>query len=187
MADIHSLLFKKKELDPISRFKKKYQAAKVVQFDTKFKVNKIQENHDIQQKSYLRIIEDYFPQWNATLAWNRYNDFINAATFLSNIFEDIWYDPDRYAEIYLTNIDNLDYEGKFTKSLLYYLVNPNDNLNYRNLKFYLEKLTHIDSQNNATWKNLYEYFDFIIEATIFALENQEYSVNMNFFYLTTSF
>lgn len=130
--------------------------------------------------NFSQKIEEYFEYWILTMPTRKFDEFMDACTFLWNIFTEFWLEPEYYWKIYDANINTLDLESKFIKTLLWLLAKGPNSLNYKNMKGYIRILAKKHSKDIPDYKYLKENLDEIIEATTSLISEGNYSANMDF-------
>ncbi len=143
-------------------------SAKVIVF--KNRTQRTLEWMDEYTAAFVELVEEYFANWFETILDEDAEVMYEWMQLLWWIFAHInddksWY----FKKIFESEIKDLDLPEQFEKCLLHFIIDPEDNLNYRNLKKFLKKLSDFVWEDNPEFSSLSEYLDHIIEAVSYYL------------------
>lgn len=157
---------------------KTWTTTKVTEFKTR--AQRTLENMDNFAAGFWDLVEEYFVNWMETLDEEDTEDLGYAIDLLWWIYAHINDDKsDYFSKIYSAEIDTLDLPSKFEKCILHFIIDPEDNLNYRNMKKYLKRLAETLWDENPEFINLNEYLDFLIEATSYYLRMEDWPLRIS--------
>ncbi|MDD2908992.1 MAG: hypothetical protein PHZ26_04520 [Candidatus Gracilibacteria bacterium] len=184
ISEISSSNTKKPNLDGLNTGVK--SMAKVIGLKSRTQDILNKKNEELSNKitsdidDFSQKIEEYFEYGILTMPTHKFDQFMDACTFLGNIFTEFGLEPEYYGKIYDANINALDLESKFIKTLLGLLAKGPDSLNYKNMKGYIRILAKKHSKDIPEYKYLKENLDEIIEATTSLISEGNYSPNTDF-------
>lgn len=126
--------------------------------------------------SVLYIFEHWNFNMDDLLRWK----FANATVCFWDILRSIHFNQKRNLYLYNTDINNLTVPEQFKKTVLCFLIDPDDILNITLMKQYLERVISYPWEDEIMLDDLYEYFEVIIRATKFNLINWHLDINLSF-------
>lgn len=170
-------LMKKMNNKPFSHKKQELKKAVAVPWTNvlriKTKAENILTNMNDFSFEYIRLIEEYFKVWFATINDEDYEKIYTALSLIWTLLADIKHDPNYFKKIFNTRIEDLDLSSKFEKVFLCFIIDPEDTLNVHNLKKYLKEYALFVDELEPWYTYLYEFLDFILEATAYQINNND--------------
>lgn len=153
----------------------------------KRKVASLQEIKDIKKQineelsDFIYQVKKYLIAWTSTMTDEKHDDFMEACQTIGIIIWDLWFDKKYFWWIYYErNLDKLSDMEKFLKSFLFFLTHPEDKLNIKNMKEYIEILAIKATEDEPEFRFIKEYLDYILDALTNFIEEHKLIIDYSF-------